>query len=100
MPTWVVVWPSGWTRSATGSSEARSGRRMADNFAGYTDEDCGPPVLDASGLANGSLVEYHSVAVEVCKQVFDGLPVHHPVSFRRRRIKPASSRDRDQQVRR
>lgn len=27
-----------------------------------------------AGLANGSLVEYHSVAVEVCKQVFDGLP--------------------------
>jgi L-rhamnonate dehydratase len=28
-----------------------------------------------AGLANGSLVEYHSVAVEVCKQVFDDLPV-------------------------
>ncbi|MCD6079184.1 MAG: mandelate racemase/muconate lactonizing enzyme family protein, partial [Ramlibacter sp.] len=27
-----------------------------------------------AGLANGSLVEYHSVAVEVCKQVFDDLP--------------------------
>lgn len=27
-----------------------------------------------AGLANGSLVEYHAVAVEVCKQVFDGLP--------------------------
>lgn len=27
-----------------------------------------------AGLANGSLVEYHSVAVEVCKLVFDGLP--------------------------
>lgn len=27
-----------------------------------------------AGLANGSLVEYHSVAVECCKQVFDGLP--------------------------
>ena len=27
-----------------------------------------------AGLANGSLVEYHSVAVEVCKQVFDGRP--------------------------
>lgn len=27
-----------------------------------------------AGLANGSLVEYHSVAVELCKQVFDGLP--------------------------
>jgi L-alanine-DL-glutamate epimerase-like enolase superfamily enzyme len=28
-----------------------------------------------AGLANGSLVEYHSVAVECCKQVFDDLPV-------------------------
>jgi len=28
-----------------------------------------------AGLANGSLVEYHSVAVECCRQVFDGLPV-------------------------
>ncbi len=27
-----------------------------------------------AGLANGSLVEYHSVAVECCKQVFDDLP--------------------------
>ena len=27
-----------------------------------------------AGLANGSLVEYHSVAVECCKLVFDGLP--------------------------
>ncbi|TAM39201.1 MAG: mandelate racemase/muconate lactonizing enzyme family protein [Burkholderiaceae bacterium] len=27
-----------------------------------------------AGLANGSLVEYHAVAVECCKQVFDGLP--------------------------
>ena len=27
-----------------------------------------------AGLANGTLVEYHSVAVECCKQVFDGLP--------------------------
>jgi L-rhamnonate dehydratase len=27
-----------------------------------------------AGLANGSLVEYHSVAVDCCKQVFDGLP--------------------------
>lgn len=27
-----------------------------------------------AGLANGSLVEYHSVAVDVCKLVFDGLP--------------------------
>jgi L-rhamnonate dehydratase len=27
-----------------------------------------------AGLANGTLVEYHSVAVDVCKQVFDGLP--------------------------
>jgi L-rhamnonate dehydratase len=27
-----------------------------------------------AGLANGSLVEYHSVAVEVCKLVFDDLP--------------------------
>lgn len=27
-----------------------------------------------AGLANGSLVEYHSVAVEVCKQIFDDLP--------------------------
>ncbi|SFB79465.1 L-alanine-DL-glutamate epimerase [Polaromonas sp. OV174] len=26
------------------------------------------------GLANGSLVEYHSVAVQCCKLVFDGLP--------------------------
>lgn len=28
-----------------------------------------------AGLANGSLVEYHAVAVECCKQVFDDLPV-------------------------
>ncbi|WP_109477516.1 mandelate racemase/muconate lactonizing enzyme family protein [Paraburkholderia sp. C35] len=28
-----------------------------------------------AGLANGSLVEYHSVAVECCQLVFDGLPV-------------------------
>ena len=28
-----------------------------------------------AGLANGSLVEYHSVAVECCSQVFDDLPV-------------------------
>lgn len=28
-----------------------------------------------AGLANGSLVEYHSVAVECCRQVFDDLPV-------------------------
>ncbi len=27
-----------------------------------------------AGLANGWLVEYHSAAVELCKQVFDGLP--------------------------
>lgn len=27
-----------------------------------------------AGLANGSLVEYHSVAVECCQQIFDGLP--------------------------
>ena len=27
-----------------------------------------------AGLANGSLVEYHSLAVECCKLVFDGLP--------------------------
>jgi L-alanine-DL-glutamate epimerase-like enolase superfamily enzyme len=27
-----------------------------------------------AGLANGSLVEYHSVAVDCCKLVFDGLP--------------------------
>lgn len=27
-----------------------------------------------AGLANGSLVEYHSVAVECCKLVYDGLP--------------------------
>ncbi|HXD42569.1 MAG TPA: mandelate racemase/muconate lactonizing enzyme family protein [Ramlibacter sp.] len=27
-----------------------------------------------AGLANGSLIEYHSMAVECCKQVFDGLP--------------------------
>jgi len=27
-----------------------------------------------AGLANGTLVEYHSVAVECCKLVFDGLP--------------------------
>ena len=27
-----------------------------------------------AGLANGSLVEYHAVAVECCKLVFDGLP--------------------------
>lgn len=27
-----------------------------------------------AGLANGSLVEYHFVAVEACKQVFDSLP--------------------------
>jgi L-alanine-DL-glutamate epimerase-like enolase superfamily enzyme len=27
-----------------------------------------------AGLANGSLVEYHSVAVECCKLVFDDLP--------------------------
>ena len=27
-----------------------------------------------AGLANGTLVEYHSVAVECCKQVFDDLP--------------------------
>lgn len=27
-----------------------------------------------AGLANGSLVEYHCVAVECCKQVFDDLP--------------------------
>jgi L-alanine-DL-glutamate epimerase-like enolase superfamily enzyme len=27
-----------------------------------------------AGLANGSLVEYHSVAVECCKNVFDDLP--------------------------
>ena len=27
-----------------------------------------------AGLANGSLVEYHSVAVDCCKFVFDGLP--------------------------
>lgn len=27
-----------------------------------------------AGLANGSLVEYHSVAVECCQLVFDGLP--------------------------
>lgn len=27
-----------------------------------------------AGLSNGWLVEYHSVAVEVCKQIFDGLP--------------------------
>ncbi|HYF16285.1 MAG TPA: mandelate racemase/muconate lactonizing enzyme family protein [Ramlibacter sp.] len=27
-----------------------------------------------AGLANGSLVEYHSVAVECCKLIFDGLP--------------------------
>ena len=27
-----------------------------------------------AGLANGSLVEYHSVAVQVCKLVFDDLP--------------------------
>lgn len=27
-----------------------------------------------AGLANGSLVEYHSVAVDCCEQVFDGLP--------------------------
>jgi L-rhamnonate dehydratase len=27
-----------------------------------------------AGLANGSLVEYHSVAVDVCKLVFDDLP--------------------------
>jgi L-rhamnonate dehydratase len=27
-----------------------------------------------AGLANGSLVEYHSVAVDCCRQVFDGLP--------------------------
>ncbi|MEO7393141.1 MAG: mandelate racemase/muconate lactonizing enzyme family protein [Ramlibacter sp.] len=27
-----------------------------------------------AGLANGSLVEYHSIAVECCKLVFDGLP--------------------------
>jgi ubiquinone biosynthesis protein len=32
------------------ASEARSGRRMAANFAGYTDEDCGAPPLDAAGL--------------------------------------------------
>lgn len=30
-----------------------------------------------AGLANGSLVEYHSVAVECCKLVFDGLPEAH-----------------------
>jgi L-rhamnonate dehydratase len=28
-----------------------------------------------AGLANGSLVEYHSVAVDCCKMVFDDLPV-------------------------
>jgi L-alanine-DL-glutamate epimerase-like enolase superfamily enzyme len=28
-----------------------------------------------AGLANGSLVEYHSVAVDCCKLVFDDLPV-------------------------
>jgi L-rhamnonate dehydratase len=28
-----------------------------------------------AGLANGSLVEYHSVAVQCCQLVFDGLPV-------------------------
>ena len=28
-----------------------------------------------AGLANGSLVEYHAVAVEVCQQIFDELPV-------------------------
>ena len=27
-----------------------------------------------AGLANGSLVEYHSVAVDCCKLIFDGLP--------------------------
>ena len=30
-----------------------------------------------AGLANGSLVEYHAVAVECCKLVFDGLPEPH-----------------------
>jgi L-alanine-DL-glutamate epimerase-like enolase superfamily enzyme len=28
-----------------------------------------------AGLANGTLVEYHSVAVDCCRQVFDALPV-------------------------
>ncbi|MFO1220012.1 MAG: mandelate racemase/muconate lactonizing enzyme family protein [Burkholderiaceae bacterium] len=28
-----------------------------------------------AGLANGTLVEYHSVAVDCCRQVFDDLPV-------------------------
>lgn len=30
-----------------------------------------------AGLANGSLVEYHSLAVDCCKLVFDGLPEPH-----------------------
>lgn len=30
-----------------------------------------------AGLANGSLVEYHSVAVECCKLIYDGLPEPH-----------------------
>jgi ubiquinone biosynthesis protein len=32
------------------ASEARSGRRMAENFSGYRDADCPPPQLDAAGL--------------------------------------------------
>jgi L-alanine-DL-glutamate epimerase-like enolase superfamily enzyme len=30
-----------------------------------------------AGLANGSLVEYHSVAVQCCQLIFDDLPVPH-----------------------
>ena len=36
-------------------AEARNGRRMAENFAGYSDADSPPPQLDANGLPAGAL---------------------------------------------
>ncbi len=64
------------------AAESRNGRRMAENFAGYTDEDSPPPALDAGEVA----IEAPPIIVipriywdwsgeRVCVQEFvDGIP--------------------------